>query len=144
MFGEFIRQNDIYGIQRLLKIKANLDDRFFDGHSHVHVGVIHGAVDCIEFLIRQKANINTYSNCSGSPLHLAIRFQQTSNILLLLEAKADVTLPPPKPELEYDTYDTWSIAHYCHYCQMETILPTIQQYGMVSKLSPEEIFNIHD
>lgn len=68
----------------------NLDYRFEDGQTPLHLASIQGHLNVVKYLLSGKAQTNVQDSTGASPLHEAVRYGNTEIAKLLLNSGADV------------------------------------------------------
>lgn len=87
-------------VRVLLSAKADVNARSVFGETPLHLaatrhdgGMDGGEVSCMRLLLERKANVNAVTLSDETPLHYAAIAKMEKAVALLLEFKADITLP---------------------------------------------------
>ena len=88
-----IKKNDIYGVQSLLELKADINyiDTMNWSQSLLRKSILCQSIDCVDMLIRKKVDINPRHYPHMTPLDCAVKYMYKDGICALMEAKANMT-----------------------------------------------------
>lgn len=70
-------------------LSRNLDYRFDDGQTPLHLASIAGHTPVVSYLLRNNAQTDVQDSSGATPLHEAVRYGQTEIASLLLQSKAN-------------------------------------------------------
>lgn len=123
---EYGRRNELFGMRKLIEMKVDIHgDRLgrFVGYAPlIRILPKKTNIDCVEYLIRQKANINARLRSGRTALQNAIEgFPQRSSIPIvqtILEAKAIIGQIQEQSMLEY-----------CAKNNKKELIPLLQEYS---------------
>lgn len=89
MNGAIQSESDFEYFQHAIS-NRNLNYRFEDGQTPLHLSSIFGHVGIVKYLLENKANTNVQDSTGATPLHEAVRYGQKEIAKLLIDAGAKV------------------------------------------------------
>jgi ankyrin repeat protein len=92
----------------------NKKDR--DGNTILHLSVLDGCIELVEYLLDKGVNVNDKNNDGDTPLHLAIKLNDFDITKLLLDNHAQIDVVNKKNETPVDLA-TVRIFHFIFYLE---------------------------
>ena len=122
--NNYNNQNDDVNINNELEEEMNLNKvnedfvnyyKLIDkktGNSFLHLAVIGGYDDFVRYFIEKKADINMKNFDGNTPLHLALKYNNTKIIDILMRNKPKLDIPNNKGEIQFDLFTDKMKQHY--------------------------------
>ncbi|QQR49171.1 ankyrin repeat domain-containing protein [bacterium] len=93
-YGNYESLQTLVATAKQLNSKFNINHRSKSGQGNtpLHLAVMQGHLQCVQFLLDNKADINAQNDNNDTPLHLAVYRGQLACVQILVQHQASLTI----------------------------------------------------